>query len=307
VRDHRTIRLEGGSELPTVGFGTYLIPDSASEQAVFQALRVGYRHVDTAEGYNNERGVGSAIRKALDELGLTRSQVFVTTKLWPGNPAWGDPPKTPAQIVAALSTSLDRLQTEYVDLYLTHAPFAGPQRLDQWRALLELKDAGRAKALGVSNFGVGHLDEIDAAGLPLPEVNQIELHPWSQKSDLIAYMERKGIRAIAYSSLVPLASWRSEAGQDSAKTDTMKADGARADSPFRRMAIKYGVSEAQVLLRWAVQRGFGIIPKSTREDRMKQNLDVFSFAIDASDMTALAEMDRGEGVAWAVGDPMATG
>ncbi|MGE3807929.1 MAG: aldo/keto reductase [Gemmataceae bacterium] len=299
-----TIKLAGGSELPTVGFGTYLIPAQEAEQVVFPAHRAGYRHVDTAEGYHNERGVGTAIRKAMDELDLARHQVFVTTKLWPGNPAWGDPPKTTAEVLTAFAGSLERLQTGYVDLYLTHAPFAGPNRLDQWRAMLELQDSGQAKAIGVSNFGVGHLEEIEAAGLPLPEVNQIELHPWSQKPELIAHMQTKGIRAIAYSSLVPLSSWRSEPGQDSAKTAEMKAAGARADSPFRAMAATYGVSEAQVLLRWAVQRGFGVIPKSTQEERMRLNLDLFSFEIDASDMTAMAQMDRGEGVAWAVGDPM---
>lgn len=307
MRDIETIQLAGGVELPTVGFGTYLIPDEAAEHAVNQALRAGYRHVDTAESYGNERGVGSAIRKAADELGLSRSEVFVTTKLWPGNPAWGDPTKTPAETVAAFAASLERLETEYVDLYLTHAPFAGPQRLDQWRALLELKDGGRARAVGVSNFGVGHLEEIDAAGLPLPAVNQIELHPWSQKPELIDYMERKGIRAIAYSSLVPLASWRSKEGQKSAKTAEMRAAGERADSPFRAMAEKYGGSEAQVLLRWAVQKGFGVIPKSTSQERMRENLDIFSFEIDASDMAAIERMDRGGGVAWAAGDPLLTG
>lgn len=306
MRDIETIELAGGAELPTVGFGTYLIPDEAAEHAVHQAFRAGYRHVDTAEGYHNERGVGAAIRRARDELDLPRGQIFVTTKLWPGNPAWGDPPKTRAEVMAACAASLERLGIESVDLYLTHAPFAGAQRLDQWRALLELKELGQAKAVGVSNFGVEHLEEIEGAGLPLPEVNQVELHPWSQKPELIAYMERKGIRAIAYSSLVPLASWRSAEGQESAKTAEMKAAGTRADSPFRTMALKYGVSEAQVLLRWAVQKGFGVIPKSTHEERMKDNLDLFSFEIDAADMAAMERMDRGGGVAWAVGDPMST-
>jgi len=258
VRDFETIQLAGGVELPSVGFGTYLITDEAAEDAVYQALRAGYRHVDTAEAYGNESGVGSAIRRAANELGLPRSKMFVTTKLWPGNPAWGDPVKTPAETVAAFAASLDRLQTEYVDLYLTHA------------------------------------------------VNQIELHPWSQKSDLIEYMERKGIKAIAYSSLVPLASWRSKEGQESAKTADMKDAGAQPDSPFKAMAEKYGVSEAQVLLRWAVQKGFGVLPKSTNEERVRENLDLFSFAIDAADMAAIERMDRGGGVAWAAGDPMAT-
>ncbi len=304
--DIETIQLRDGAGLPSVGFGTYLIPDEAAEHTVYQALRTGYRHVDTAEAYGNERGVGRALQKAADDLGISRSEVFVTSKLWPGNPAWGDPPKTAAEISAAFSASLDRLQVDYIDLYLTHAPFAGPQRLEQWRALLAIKDEGRARAVGVSNFDVGHLEEIAAAGLPLPDVNQIELHPWSQKRDLIGHMEGRGIRAIAYSSLVPLATWRTEEGQESGKTAEMKAVGTGADSPFNAMAQKYGVSEAQVLLRWAIQKGFGVIPKSTREERMRQNLDLFSFEIDASDMAAIEGMDRGEGVAWATGDPLST-
>jgi 2,5-diketo-D-gluconate reductase A len=304
MSDTRTIQLSGGVELPSVGFGTYLIPEEATEDAVLQALRAGYRHVDTAEAYGNEAGVGSAIRKATEELGLSRGDVFVTTKLWPGNPAWGHPVKTPAETVAALSASLDRLQLEYVDLYLIHAPFAGAERLDQWRALLEIEESGKARAVGVSNYSVRHLEEIEAAGLPLPAANQIELHPWSQKPELIAYMAQRGIKAIAYSSLVPLASWRSEEGQDSAKTPEMQVEGGRTDSPFKAMAEKYGTSEAQVLLRWAVQKGFAVLPKSTNEKRVRENLDLFSFEIDSSDMAAIAQMDRGGGVAWAAGDPM---
>lgn len=304
MSDLKTIRLGGDIPLPSVGFGTYLIPDEAAEAAVFQALRAGYRHVDTAEAYRNEAGVGSAVRRAAAELGIPRSDLFVTTKLWPGNPAWGDPVKTAAQTVEALSASLERLRLDYVDLYLIHAPFAGPDRLDQWQALLDVKERGWARAVGVSNFGMDHLGEIEAAGLPLPSANQIELHPWSQKPELIDYMGQRRIGAIAYSSLVPLASWRNQEGQDSAKTAAMQADSASADSPFAAMAAKYGRSEAQVLLRWAVQKGFAVLPKSTHEERVRQNLDLFSFEIDAADMAAMEQMDRGGGVAWAVGDPM---
>ena len=304
MSDTKTIQLAGGLELPTVGFGTYLIPDEAAEDAVVRALQAGYRHVDTAEAYGNEAGVGSAIRMATGDLGLARGDVFVTTKLWPGNPAWGDAVRTPAEAVAALSASLDRLQLDYVDLYLIHAPFAGPKRLDQWRALLETKEGGKARAVGVSNYSIRHLEEIEAAGLPLPAANQIELHPWSQKPELIAHMAQRGIKAIAYSSLVPLANWRSEEGQDSAKTAEMQVEGGRTDSPFRAMAKKYGTSEAQVLLRWAVQKGFAVLPKSTSAERVRQNLDLFSFEIDAMDMAAIEQMDRGGGVAWAAGDPM---
>ena len=133
----------------------------------------------------------------------------------------------------------------------------------------------------------------------MPDANQIELHPWSQKPGLRAAMARHGIAPIAYSSLVPLSTWRTEPGQDSAKTDEMKADGAA----FRDMAEKYGVSEARLLLRWGVQNGFAVLPKSLNPDRMRQNLDLFSFVIDEDDMARMATLDRGEGVAWATGDP----
>ncbi len=192
---------------------------------------------------------------------------------------------------------------DYVDLYLIHAPFEKEQRLAQWRGLVALREQKKARAIGVSNFHVKHLEELEAAGLPMPNANQIELHPWSQKPELVAYLERRGIVPIAYSSLVPLSTWRHAPGHDSAKTDAMKADGQRADSPFKAMAAKYGVTEAQVLLRWGVQRGFPVLPKSTDRGRMRENADVFSFSIDDADMATIAAMDRGDGVAWPVGDP----
>jgi 2,5-diketo-D-gluconate reductase A len=289
--------------MPAVGFGTYLIPNEEASVAVSRALRAGYRHVDTAEAYGNEEGVGEGIREAAVALGLEREDVFVTTKLWPGNPAWGDPAKGSDATTAALEASLERLGVDHVDLYLIHAPFAGEGRLDQWRALVDLRDRGRARAVGVSNFSIDHIREIEEAGLPLPDANQIELHPWSQKPELVAYLHQKGIQPIAYSSLVPLSSWRAVEGQDSAKTDGMMAEGTSEDSPFKRLAAKYAVSEAQILLRWAIQRGFAVLPKSTNPERVRLNIDLFSFELDTPDMDALAQMDRGDGVAWAVGDP----
>jgi 2,5-diketo-D-gluconate reductase A len=299
-----TFRSSRGVDIPAVGFGTYLISDQEVEAALGDALRAGYRHVDTAEAYQNEEGVGRALREATEALGLQRKDVFVTTKLWPGNPDWGQPSKDSDAVKAALHGSLQRLGLDFVDLYLIHAPFAGPGRLEQWRALVELRDEGKTRAIGVSNFGIDHLQEIERAGLPLPEADQIELHPWSQKPELVGYLEERGILPIAYSSLVPLAGWRAVEGQDSAKTEAMRAEGASEDSPFKTMAARYGVSEAQVLLRWALQRGFAVLPKSTNPQRVRTNLDLFSFEIDESDMGAIAEMDRGDGVAWAVGDPI---
>jgi 2,5-diketo-D-gluconate reductase A len=299
----KTRALTADLQIPYLGFGTYLIANDDAAAAVRDAVRAGYRHVDTAEGYHNESGVGAGIRQALESEGLARGDLFVTTKLWPGNPEWGQAAKTTESTVTSLDESLQRLGLEYVDLYLIHAPFERDQRLAQWRGLVELKRQGKARAIGVSNFSIKHIEDLSAAGLPMPDANQIELHPWSQKPALVRYLEDNGITPIAYSSLVPLSTWRTAAGQASAKTDQMKADGAQADTPFKVMAKKYGVSEAQVLLRWAIQKGYPVLPKSTKPERMRQNADVFGFDIDDEDMAAIAKMDRGDGVAWSSGDP----
>jgi 2,5-diketo-D-gluconate reductase A len=295
--------LGNGIEIPYLGFGTFLIPDGEAAVAVDQAIRLGYRHIDTAEAYKNEGGVGAGIKRALHDGGLTRGDLFVTTKLWPGNSAWGETPKTTATTIASFEASLARLGLDYVDLYLIHATFDPQQRLAQWRGLVTLYEQKRVRAIGVSNFGIPHLETLKAAGLPLPHANQIELHPWSQKAELVAYLKQNRIVPIAYSSLVPLATWRGAPGHDSAKTDAMKAEGQRSDSPFKALAAKYGVTEAQVLLRWAIQNGYPVLPKSTKPERMKENAALFSFVLSEDDMTAMASMERGDGVAWSIGDP----
>ena len=296
---HTIFALNTVTTIPAVGFGTYLISNDGAEDAIRSAIVVGYRHIDTASGYSNEETVGAGIRKGLEVEGLSRADLFVTAKLWPGNPAWDDAPKTGAQTLEECDASLLRLGLDYVDLYLIHAPYGGDKRLEQWCALLDLQASGKVRAVGVSNFNESHLDEIAAAGLPMPDANQIELHPWSQKPGLLAHMAKHDIAPIAYSSLVPLSTWRTEPGQDSAKTDEMKADG----TAFKEMAEKYSVSEAQLLLRWGVQNGYAVLPKSVNPDRMRQNFDLFSFSIDDADMAQMATMNRGDGVAWASGDP----
>ncbi len=296
------ITIADGVHLPAVGFGTYLISDEGATDAVSAALDAGYRHVDTAEAYDNEAGVGRAINAALD-AGLRRDEVFVTTKLFPGNPAWGVPAKTFDTTIASLDASLERLGLDHVDLYLIHAPLTPDERVDQWRALVDLREHGKTRAIGVSNFSQVHIEELLEAGLPRPDANQIELHPWSQKQALVDYLRATGIAPIAYSSLVPLSTWRVAEGHDSAKTSEMHAASEAADSPFAVMAAKYGVTEAQVLLRWGVQQGYAVLPKSTNPPRIRQNADLFSFALDAADMAAIADMDRGPGVAWPIGDP----
>lgn len=301
--DKRTRALAPGVEIPYLGFGTYLIPDGQAAAAVHEAIRAGYRHIDTAEVYENEAGVGMGIRQGLESCKLSRRDLFVTTKLWPGNAAWGQTPKTTESTVATLHESLARLQLDYVDLYLIHASFDREQRLAQWRGVVQLRDREKTRAIGVSNFDINHIEELKAAGLPLPQANQIELHPWSQKPELVRYLEQNAIVPIAYSSLVPLSTWRTTPGQESSKTEAMKAESQREDSPFKLLAKKYAVTEAQVLLRWGIQKGYPVLPKSTNPERMQQNADLFSFHIDASDMAAIEKMDRGGGVAWPVGDP----
>lgn len=305
TREHVT--LNGDIHLPAVGFGTYLIDNADAPAVVRNALDVGYRHIDTAEAYRNEEGVGAAIRAVVEGGTVSRADIFVTTKLWPGNPAWGHPAKTRQTARESVDDSLKRLGLDHIDLYLTHGPFAVEHRLDQWRAMVDAREAGKVRAIGVSNYRQEHIDEIRQAGLPLPDANQIELHPWSQKTELVTYLVDLGIQPIAYSSLVPLSTWRAAPGQESAKTDQMRADGARRDSPFKAIAERHKVSEAQVLLRWAVQQGYAVIPKSTNPERMRANLDLFSFELDADEMAVMAGLDRGDGVAWQTGDPSRMG
>ena len=304
TNEHHTMRI-GGTRIPAIGFGTYLIGKEDAARAVSDAIAAGYRHIDTAAGYQNEYEVGEGIREGVKRAGLTRDDIFVTTKLWPGNAAWGDPPKGYDETREAFEASRHALGLDVVDLYLIHAPSGGDQRVAEWRALVDLKAEGKARAVGVSNFTEAHIEELRAADLPLPDANQIELHPWSQKPELVAYLKAEGILPIAYSSLVPLSTWRAEPGQDSAKTDEMKADSADVASPFRTLAERYGVSEAQVLLRWGVENGYPVLPKSLNPDRMRQN--IFGFEIGEEEMANLRSLDRGDGVAWATGDPRGMG
>jgi len=183
---------------------------------------------------------------------------------------------------------------------LIHAPFGGPERGAQWRALVQLQQAGKARSIGVSNFNQAHLEEIKAAGLPMPDANQIELHPWSQKTELLSYMKQNDITPIAYSSLVPLLSWRAEEGQKSARTSAMTEDGRI----FTDMAAKYGVTAAQFLLRWGIQNGYPILPKSINPERIRQNIKLAGFIIEEDDMELIRTMDHGVGVAWIAGDPI---
>ena len=300
--------LSSDQRIPLVGFGTYLIEDGDVEECVVAALRCGYRHIDTAEGYRNESGVGRGIARGMKELGLDRSAIFVTTKVFPGNPAWGMPEKSGKDCISALESSLEKLSLDYVDLYLLHAPFGNEKRLERWRALLQLQKDGKARAVGVSNYSIDHLNEIENANLPLPAANQIELHPWCQKPKLVAHMAARSILPIAYSSLAPLSTWRTAAGQRSRKSDALNARSDASDhddaSTFAVMASKYSVTEAQLLLKWAHQQGFPVLPKSTKEERIKANAQLVGWEIDIEDMEKLRCLDRDLACAWSHGDPL---
>lgn len=286
-----------GCRIPLVGFGTYLISPSETKAAVLEALRAGYRHLDTAEGYHNEAEVGEAVRAS----GVAREDVFITSKVFPGNAAWGAPAKGFEACVEACEASLRRLGSGYLDLYLIHGPFCKEERLDQWRALLELQSRGRCRSVGVSNYSQAHLEEIRSSGLPMPAVNQIELHPLCAQSELCKYMACHNVLPVAYSSLAPLQGWRE--GQASAKA-TRGADLAGVELPSKGMAQRHGVSEAQILLRWALQKGFPILPKSTKAERIRQNLALFDFELTGTDMEVLDGLDRGMALAWEPLDPV---
>ena len=301
---HPSIRLPH-STMPLLGLGTYLISNEAVSSITYQALSLGYRHIDTAEGYANEQGIGKAIKQAIAEQMISREALFITTKLWPGHAAWGQKTKSFADTLAALEQSLQHLGLAYIDLYLIHAPFAHERRLEQWQALMHLQGEGKVKEIGVSNFSIQHLEEIKQHGLAMPAVNQIELHPWTQQRELLEYMRANAITPIAYSSLVPLSTWRDSGKQASAKTALMQQESDADHSALKQIAKRHKVSEAQILLRWSVQQGIPVIPKSVNSDRLKQNADLFSFQLSSDEMQILAQQHKGAGVAWAKGDPLA--
>ncbi|GLW54872.1 aldo/keto reductase [Kitasatospora phosalacinea] len=256
------VTLNNGVEMPQLGFGVFQVPDEETTAAVATALAAGYRSVDTAAVYGNERGVG----RALAASGLPREELFVTTKLW--NTDQGHD-----ATLRAFDASLDALGLEYLDLYLIHWP--APARdlyADSWKAVERLAAEGRIRAAGVSNFRPAHLTRLIEAGGLVPAVNQVELHPGLQQAELRAFHAAHGIATEAWSPL---------------------AQGAVLDDPaVTAIAARTGRSPAQVVLRWHLQLGNVVIPKSVTPARIRQNLDVLDFALTADDLAALAASDR---------------
>ena len=290
--------------VPKIGLGTYNMSPEEAEIMTFESIKHGYRHIDTAAVYRNEEGVAKGLNKVFNETDLIREDIFITTKLWPGGLMKLDLVKSYDGARNSFEKSMLRLGLDYLDLYLIHSPHAKEKRLDQWRALVDLKESGRVKQIGVSNWGETHINELLENDLPLPDANQIELHPWSQKPDLVKYLRSYDIDIIAYSSLVPLSTWRHKNGENSLKTEEMYKSGEDADSPFKKLAFKYSVTEAQILLRWALQLDYAILPKSIKIERMRNNFDL-DFTIDDEDMSLIKKLDRGGSVTWEYGDPLA--
>ncbi|MFJ3445808.1 aldo/keto reductase [Streptomyces sp. NPDC086081] len=258
-----TVTLNNGVEIPQLGFGVFQVPDAETTAAVSAALEAGYRSFDTAAIYGNEAGVG----KALAASGIARDDLFITTKLWNADQGYDTTLK-------AFDASLDKLGLDYVDLYLIHWPTpARDLYQESWKALEKLAADGRIRAAGVSNFQPAHLKRLlDGTGL-VPAVNQIELHPGLQQSELRALHADLGIATEAWSPL---------------------AQGAvLSDDAITAIAARHGKSPAQVVIRWHLQLGNIVIPKSVTPARIRENLDVFDFALTDEEMTSIAALDRG--------------
>ncbi len=289
--------------VPSIGLGTYNMSSEEAEFMTLHALKHGYRHIDTAAVYRNEDGVAKGVKTYLNDSDLKREDIFITTKLWPGGLVKVDRIKDYTGTVKSFEKSLMRLNLDYIDLYLIHSPHGKTKRLEQWRALVDLKEAGKIKYIGVSNWGIDHLSELKENDLPMPDANQIELHPWSQKPELVKFLRNEKIDIIAYSSLVPLSTWRHKDGENSKKTNEMHEIGLSENSPFKILAEKYDVTEAQFLLKWAVQNNYAVLPKSINIERVKQNFEL-NFLIDQSDMEYITTLDKGDSITWEYGDPL---
>ncbi len=289
--------------VPSIGLGTYNMAPEEAEKMTYESIMHGYRHIDTAAVYKNEEAVGVGLKKAITELNLNREDIFVTTKLWPGGLIKDDRIRNYEDSIKSFEKSLLKLGLDYIDLYLIHSPHARKKRIEQWQALIDIKEQEKVKHIGVSNWGINHLEEISQENLPLPDANQIELHPWSQKPELVNYLREKDIDIIAYSSLVPLSTWRHKDGENSKKTEEMQQISNAEDSPFKLLANKYNVSEAQLLLKWALELGYSILPKSIESKRMKENFDL-DFSISQNDMDYINTLDQGGSVTWEYGDPL---
>jgi 2,5-diketo-D-gluconate reductase A len=261
----RTRKLLSGPDMPVLGLGTYPLDNAETERIASEALRAGYRLIDTAENYGNEEGVGQALRNS----GVPRGDIFVTTKFnvkWHGQDL----------VQRAFQNSAQRLQVDYLDLFLIHWPNPGQDRfVDAWRGLITLRDEGLVRAIGVSNFKVTHLQRIiDETGV-VPDVNQVEFNPFVNRTELREFHDAHGIVTEAWA---PIG----------------KGGELLASPVITRIAAQHGRTPAQVVLRWQLQLGNVVIPKTGNPQRLHENLDLFSFALDSGEMAAISALDQGE-------------
>ena len=260
------ITLNDGNTIPQLGFGVFQIEPRGTAEAVSEALEIGYRHIDTAEMYGNEKEVGEAVR----DSGLDRSDIFVTSKL---NNSFHEPDDARK----AFDTTLSDLGFDYVDLFLIHWPLPtlyDGDYVSTWKVLEEFKGDGRARSIGVSNFHVEHLERLAAETDTAPAVNQIEVHPYFTNEDVRAYGQEHGIVTEAWS---PIAQ-----------------GGVLEDETITRIAEKVGKTPAQVVLRWHIQRGDIVFPKSVTPSRMQENFELFDFELDGGDVEEISALDQGE-------------
>ncbi len=259
------IALNDGRTIPQIGYGVWEVPNTTVARNIVTAVEAGYRSIDTAQGYDNEEGVG----RGIVECGLLREQLFITSKLRTSHQGYD-------ATLKSFMGSLDRLGLDYLDLFLIHWPVPKHDRYsDTWKAFIQLQRDGRIRSIGVSNFLPEHIDRIIADHGVAPAVNQIELHPEFQQRDIREFHRRHNIAIECYSPL---------------------GRGAVLDNPtIKQIADKHGKSPAQVVLRWHVQEGLIAIPKSVHAERIKANIDVFDFALDDGDMAGIAALDRPNG------------
>jgi 2,5-diketo-D-gluconate reductase A len=261
-----TITLNDGRAIPQLGFGVFQIPLEDTAEATGLAFEVGYRHIDTAEMYENEQGVGDALR----DSSLERDAVWITSKL-------SNRQHEPDEIRAAFAETLEKLSSDYVDLFLIHWPLPkrpGSDFVTRWKVLEEFKADGRARSIGVSNFQVAHLERLAAECDVVPAVNQIEIHPYFLNEEVRAYGESHGIATEAWS---PIAQ-----------------GGVLKDAVITGIAERVERTPAQVVLRWHVQRDSIVFPKSVTPDRVRENFELFDFELSDADMEAITGLDRGE-------------
>ncbi len=261
MADQTHIALNDGARIPQLGLGVWQTPNDEAAPAVKAALSAGYRHVDTAAVYENEEGVGEGIRQS----GIDRSEIYLTTKLWNTEQGYD-------QTLKAFDASLKRLGTDYVDLYLIHWPSAHRGLfVDTWKAFVKLKEEGRAKSIGVSNFYPEHIEKIIAETGVTPVINQIELHPDFQQREARAFHQKHGIATQSWSPL----------GQGKLLGHSAIAD----------IAAKLGRTPAQVIIRWHIDNGLVVIPKSVTPSRISENFKVFDFKLSAEDLDTLNGLD----------------